>query len=410
MNHTTIEMFPANDGDSFLIRFDNGKNIVIDMGYKNTFDWHIRKRFEELQSEGQWIDLLVITHVDDDHIIGAIEFIKENKSSSNPYIIRVGEVWHNSYRHLQFNKEKGVNLPTTEKKLLEEIIVSNLSNENVNNNESENISAEKGSTLAAYLYCYGYDSDKWNKSFSEMAVNSDTKQLIQMDKDIKIILLSPDTKKLSSLSRDWLKFLNSQKYNFTITEDIIFDDAYELYYQKLKNDIVYDENEDISQIKQNVGDTLVSLVDKDIEKVQVDQSITNGSAISFIIEYKGEKMLFLADSHDDIIKNNLQKLKESGYETKFDIIKVSHHGSLSNNYEWLELVDGKNYLISTNGAKHKHPDYRFLVRLIRSNTSNEKTVYFNYPLKKAFELDDPILKKRYRYSVVIGSGKKSIII
>ena len=32
-----IEMFPAENGDAFLVRLDNGENILIDMGYNETY-------------------------------------------------------------------------------------------------------------------------------------------------------------------------------------------------------------------------------------------------------------------------------------------------------------------------------------------------------------------------------------
>ena len=45
-----IEMFPAENGDAFLIRLDNGKNIVIDMGYATTYTNFIKDRFIDLNN------------------------------------------------------------------------------------------------------------------------------------------------------------------------------------------------------------------------------------------------------------------------------------------------------------------------------------------------------------------------
>ena len=73
-----IEMFPAENGDAFLVRLDNGENILIDMGYNETYSKFIKNRLIDLKNENQCIDLLIITHIDEDHIVGAIEFFKEN--------------------------------------------------------------------------------------------------------------------------------------------------------------------------------------------------------------------------------------------------------------------------------------------------------------------------------------------
>ena len=101
-----IDMFPAENGDAFLIRFDNKKNILIDMGYADTYKNHIKDSLLKIKNENQCIDLLIITHIDEDHIEGAIEFFKENGSANNPNIIEVKEVWHNSYSTIRRNKTK----------------------------------------------------------------------------------------------------------------------------------------------------------------------------------------------------------------------------------------------------------------------------------------------------------------
>ena len=101
-----IKMYPAKKGDAFLVSFGTKKeiNILIDMGFIDTYQNHIKHDLIELNQKGRSIDLLVITHIDQDHIQGAIKFFEENGSSNN--IIEVKEVWHNSYRHLQFDKNK----------------------------------------------------------------------------------------------------------------------------------------------------------------------------------------------------------------------------------------------------------------------------------------------------------------
>ena len=147
-----IEMFPAENGDAFLIRLDNDKNIVIDMGYATTYTNFIKDRFIDLNNKNQCIDLLIITHIDEDHIDGAIEFFKENGYSNKPNIIEVKEIWYNSYRHLQFEKGKIDAIERFERRQLRDIILSNLGENREGNNEFSNISARQGSTLAGYLY------------------------------------------------------------------------------------------------------------------------------------------------------------------------------------------------------------------------------------------------------------------
>jgi len=72
-------MYPACQGDAFLLSIDNeSTNIIIDMGLKATYSNHIRSDLMGLKRRGHSIDLLVVTHVDNDHIEGVVKFIEEN--------------------------------------------------------------------------------------------------------------------------------------------------------------------------------------------------------------------------------------------------------------------------------------------------------------------------------------------
>lgn len=114
-----------------------------------------------------------------------------------------------------------------------------------------------------------------------------------------------------------------------------------------------------------------------------DSSIPNESSISFLFEYQGKKILFLADSHPTAIA---KFLKENGYsrenQLEVDLVKVSHHGSKMNvSPELLETIRCRDYLISTNGKRHAHPDKAALARIITSN-SKKTRLYFNYDIAK----------------------------
>ena len=123
-----IEMLPANEGDCILVTIPHEDvRILIDGGTSETYTSCLRERLLQIKEEGKGIDLLVVTHIDNDHIGGIIELLKENGSFAESKIIKIQNIWHNSYRHLQFHK--GLETGEAEKQILKKIIAQGVSQE-----------------------------------------------------------------------------------------------------------------------------------------------------------------------------------------------------------------------------------------------------------------------------------------
>ena len=385
-----IKMFKANEGDAFLVSLgdDNQYNIMIDMGLDTTYYDYIKPELEKLKKMKRKLDLLVITHVDEDHILGGLEFIKEN--GQNGDVIEIGEVWHNTYRHLQFDVEKSVKLSQKQLNKVEEIIESNPPRKSSENGASD-ISIEQGISFGGYILQNGY---KWNECFEDEAVTCDVKEgYVDFNSDIKIKILSPDEKKLKALAKKWIEDLDTIYDVNEISNEAFWDDAFEYYMQYLKPDdseILDISDEQVTEEKINEW----SLIK------EYDSSQTNGSSISFIIEYDAKKLLFLGDSHSNIIYNKLVDLKSKGYELSFDAVKISHHGSNKNiSKKFIDLIEGKRFLISTDGNKHEHPDMEALAKIITNNQKSKKEIIFNYEIEKIKPLCNAKLEEKYNYVI-----------
>lgn len=407
MNEIKIEMFRASKGDCFLISLiedTNKKHILIDGGFYHTYENHLKNRLRELAIGGDRLSLVVVTHIDSDHIEGILQLLKENQSANNPQIISIDEIWHNSYRHLQLDQmEKLSTLNYKEKIVLEDIIVQNNSIEIKNSDESNDVNAEQGSSLASLIFKGNYN---WNSQFDGMAVSTNNNRTIKLNEEIIIHLLSPNNRKLENLKSYWLDELQKQKYDFKLTDDKLFDDAYEFYLMSERNEIDGDENESISskRVEKNLNEYLN-------KKETTDSSPTNGSSISFIIEYKKKKMLFLGDSHPRIIKEELEKLLKTPEEKIFfDLIKISHHGSRRNTHkELLNIIDSNNFLISTNGETHKHPHNETIAKIVCRPTKDVRNLFFNYRQgEKAWDEDSN--KEVHNYRVFYPNNENSIVI
>lgn len=315
-----IKPLQAFHGDSILLSFnDNGttRNILIDGGPGNTYSKlpkTLKKEIEQIKKKGESIDLLVITHIDDDHIGGIIKMFEYE----DPNLDIIKKVWFNSGELIS-------NFFGTEIDKKRECPIILRSN--------PELSVKQGITLEKLLKKRGY----WEQGVIYEGCNA-----VQFY-DCKIIILSPDKLGLEKLNKKW----ETEKGDVLLSREPC------------------DYKIPISQLK-----------DKPFVE---DQSVPNESSISFLFEYRGKKILFLADSHPSVAADSIKKLGYSpGKKLEVDLVKIAHHSSRKNTCPGLlELIKCSDYLICTNGKRHGLPDKEPMARIIAANNDMTR-LHFNY--------------------------------
>lgn len=409
MNDIQIKVFPASYGESILITCKGEKNthILVDMGFGSTYEKSIRKELKEIHDKGEKLSLLVFTHTDEDHILGGIKFIEENSQIEDCKIINIDEVWHNSFRHLQFEKRAELKRQGAEKLtlILKNIVERGHIREKGLRTISD-ISLPQGSTLASLLYENGY-INIWNKSYKTDSIEVKTvkeqdKELLNyvwINDEVRITVLSPDKKNLKELDEEWKKALIKLGYADNIENSELMDDAFEIYMASLQD---RKKNERIIRPVSYSEDNLESIAKMDFDGTT---SVVNASSIAFILEFYDKKLLFLGDSCSETLECNLRRfLNERSLEKiHFDAVKVSHHGSKHNtSMDLLSMIEADRYIISTNGKGrgNSHPDNECIYRIIVSNSYKSKELLFNYkPLRIFNKIDREDLKTKYNYSI-----------
>lgn len=378
-----LTIYPANNGDSFLLEIKD-KIILIDGGYVDTYKNYIKPKLFELSKENKKISHLIITHIDNDHISGIIKFIEENKKDS---IIGINNIWHNSFRHVNCIED---NLIFKGKPLSGLII--NYSIKEEKKTIERNISAVQGSTLASLIHKYQYS---WNSEFNQNAVSIDNELEIKISEDIYIKILSPNNNKLKDLKKYWKKELFKKGFSSNSELSDFNEEAFEY--------IVSLEKEKRRLQKKNVSSsTSFNIEDFLNESFIEDDTATNGSSISFIIEYKNTKLLFLADSHPSVIIESLKKhYKQEEFPLQFELIKISHHGSKNNtSVELLNYIDSDKFVFSTNGLIHNHPDNETIARIVCRKTKFTRNLYFNYNLDSIECFKNQSFETKYNYKII----------
>ena len=181
-----VNFLEANNGDCILVSYEYDgykKNIMIDSGVSKTYEYKIgrlkkegslKKVILDLQEKDQNIDLLIITHVDDDHIGGILKYFASNDYDSN----LIKKVWFNSGR------------------LINEYFQRNSENQNeqeVNEFDTTNTSISQGVTFESKI------ESIWDKRLIKSSLEEINEQ------GIKFKILSPNDEKLKKLLTKWEK-------------------------------------------------------------------------------------------------------------------------------------------------------------------------------------------------------------
>lgn len=385
-----VRMFCALNGDAFLIRENSAKDaptILIDGGFGSTFHEQIRPELTAINAAGGVLNLLVVTHIDEDHIVGILALIEANRTAAAPQLIPIKNVWHNSLRSMM-PARGDTTLTPTDNQILAAVRAIGYPSSNVDSSDIHDISARQGSSLATLLHKYGYT---WNNSNGFTSISSASPAPYAISENMSIRVLGPTIQRLEELRSKWMESLHRLGFIGKIGSEEAFDDAFEF----LCADATEDEPTNAEDISHKSIDNC-SLYDV----FTPDKSPTNASSISLIIETTSTRMLFLGDAWSGDMETALSELTVGDGPIQFDAIKISHHGSLRNtSARLLELVDAPVYFISSNGAKHHHPDYPVLKEIVDRPAKFERHLHFNYSTPASRRLKSYSSKSGARFSV-----------
>lgn len=316
-----IYMFPAAEGDCFWIRYGSAgvfHNILIDGGRESTADL-IKEFILQLPEQERRLELLVVSHIDRDHIEGILKL-----AGDEALCLETEDIWFNAYHHLQ----------------------------------DEIMGAVMGEKLSDSIIAREWP---WNKGFGgytsavKLADDGGNRDL-SLAGGMHVILLSPDSAKLLKLVPRWEK--ECQKVGLLPGLEVEVRPPVPADYEEMG---LIDIDE---------------LADSPFAR---DNSVPNGTSIAFLLEYGGKRALFAADAHPDLLLKNLQGMTaESSGKLQLDVFKVPHHGSKNNtSKELLDCIDCPTYLLSTNGSQFHHPDSAAVARILKYG-GMEKVLVFNY--------------------------------
>ena len=167
-----FEFLKAGNGDCILISTSEGTNILIDGGLTSTYD-DIKTKLRTKKT----LDLVVLTHVDNDHICGLIALLRKSEENRK----KINTLWFNSFESIYVDDES-----------------------------TDNIGASQGILFEKLIQKYKHilhKGDIYLRDSKEMNIYS-------IKQDIKLILLSPLKCDLEKFKIDWQEDKEKMKAKF----------------------------------------------------------------------------------------------------------------------------------------------------------------------------------------------------
>jgi len=351
-----IEMLPAENGDCLWIEYgeeNSPHRILIDGGTHGTYE-PLRQRMERLDEDNRLFQLLVITHIDNDHIDGIVRLLQ------NPQIgYRFRDIWFNGWPQLD-------------------------------DPEGDTLGPVQGEYVAARIRSKQLH---WNRIVCGQAVAIDEDQglpRIQLSGGLDLVLLSPTPRKLTRLRKRWRDIITDAEKSYP--DPGSSDD----WLRRLEDDVRYrpDDDSDI------LGEEGVPDVEALIKvKTGSDRSPANGSSIAFLLEYEGRRVLLSGDAHASVLATSIESyLHEQNLpRLPVDAFKLPHHGSKNNvTKRLLDKIECPRYLISTDSSRHGHPDDEAMARILAYG-GDDKTLVFNYRVDQTEKWNIAELRDAYSY-------------
>ena len=339
----TFKTFNVGNGDCIaLLLSNNGEelHILVDCGkFTAEVNDFICNRFYNT------IDYLIVTHIDNDHIVGLIEMLSKNADLEICHII------YNCYQRIPNNPQPW------DEKMKENILRITKELPIIVDLLEYKISEEKAKTLAEKILTNERWKNVWRREYT-----TDQSIPIELSNDMgKLIFLSPTQEALDKIDHLYRKLFWEKLYKSKLSD---YDKEETIYETLLRSfqDFPEDSETEISTTELT-KETLLTLADKPLKAT----SPTNEASIAFIWEKDEHRILFKGDAAPQTICDSINRIYATYPKPLlFDIVKVSHHGSAENTSKELISILDSQYFFFT-GKTSIAPSINTIARIVTAS-------------------------------------------
>jgi Metallo-beta-lactamase superfamily len=377
-----LEVFRAGKGDSLLLTTRDGKRMLIDGGMGPAFREHVRPTLAKLAEGKKVLDVVYVSHIDEDHIAGVLELMQDHvdwrffdfqhergndrvKKPKVPRPPQVLELWHNGFGELL----DGIAAP------VEEAVAMSASLLQASDDPKD---AEPAAEHQDLITSVGQGIElsrraapdqlgiEFNKPFDhKLALVRPNTQRIMLG-SMELTLIGPFPEDVEKLRDCWKKWLDERE-----------DDLNDLRARMQK------DSERLASDFDRLSDALA--FGAKVLGRRSEVTVPNLASIMFFAKEGDRTVLLTGDGHwQDILKGlERAKLIEEDGSLHVDVLKVQHHGSEHNlKEEFAKRVIADHYIFCADGL-HQNPDTA-VVEAIAASRLGGPEVKSTHP-----KVDDP---------------------
>jgi beta-lactamase superfamily II metal-dependent hydrolase len=386
-----LTIFQSNKGDCLLLTSNDDRRMLIDGGMRDSYREHVAPALGELQEQGKKLDLVYLSHIDQDHIAGVLQLMDDivawrvhafqishgNPTHKPPTAKRppeVEKVWHNAFHEVITENTGAIEdllaataavLSGAQEPQLRDVAAIH---DNIVNGVGQAIQLSRrigDQQLGIPL----------NPEFDHKLMIRDRQPEIKLGA-MALFILGPTQDTLDKLRKEWNAWLADNQ-------------------QQLK-DIQVRASADAARLATNEAERLLLSTQLQAEELGRRENVTapNLASLMILVDEAGKTVLLTGDGHHQDILDGLKQLdKLNGDGTiHLNVLKVQHHGSENNLDEnFCQRVTADHYVFCGNGA-HANPNLTVVQTIVDSRKNDQRNfkLWFN---SRASVADVPANKK-----------------
>jgi beta-lactamase superfamily II metal-dependent hydrolase len=348
-----LTAFQSDKGDCLLLTDTaRTKHILVDGGMSVSYNAHVAAAMGKLGVAKKALDLVYISHIDQDHIGGVLKMLDDeaawrvhefqkkskNKKSKPPAVPRppkVREMWHNAF-HEQLKKNAGpiedalaAVAPILAGSDLAEIRDAALRQSELITSIGEAIQVSRRISPKQLNIPLNPRSD------GKLMMLRKNQKPIKMG-GLTITIIGPTSAHLEELQDEWNTWLRSTKGKAQL--------------KKIQDAARRDEE----RLGASEFNSLMASLRLQAESFGDPDEVTtpNLASLTLLIEDSSASLLLTGDARGDQIVDGLKKAGRLNGETfEVDVLKVPHHGSENNiDSDFVETVIARDYVFCGNGS------------------------------------------------------------